>query len=202
MIVHDHSHGYRHNHRDSWRAGRARRARLGRSLLAGLVTLAGGVGLAACSSSSKVSAPPRSTTTLPPRTTHPRHPAPTFVPGQAILASSPSRYGTIVALVAGLGGVAVYAQAGETPQHIACLGACTQTWQPVGSVGTPRVLQAPGGPKTSLITTFTRPDGRSQVAYAGHPLYTYVGDRRAGQINGEGSLGFWFVVSPSGQLVR
>jgi predicted lipoprotein with Yx(FWY)xxD motif len=44
------------------------------------------------------------------------------------------------------------------------------------------------------------------VTYAGHPLYTYVGDRKAGQTNGQRSTAFgaaWYVLAPSGhQIVK
>jgi hypothetical protein len=33
----------------------------------------------------------------------------------------------------------------------------------------------------------------SQVAYNGHPLYTYSGDSAPGQANGEGFGNIWFV---------
>ena len=42
------------------------------------------------------------------------------------------------------------------------------------------------------------------MTYAGHPLYAYVGDSRAGQANGEGSKAFgaeWYVVNAKGKKV-
>jgi predicted lipoprotein with Yx(FWY)xxD motif len=46
--------------------------------------------------------------------------------------------------------------------------------------------------------------GRRQVTYAGHPLYRFAGDSRAGQVNGQGSNSFgaaWFVVGPRGAAI-
>jgi predicted lipoprotein with Yx(FWY)xxD motif len=42
------------------------------------------------------------------------------------------------------------------------------------------------GASASLIGTTARGDGGSQVTYAGHPLYYFVGDKAAGDVTGEG----------------
>ena len=50
-----------------------------------------------------------------------------------------------------------------------------------------------------------RADGKRQVTYAGHPLYTFAGDTKAGQTTGEGLTNFgasWDVVSASGRAVE
>jgi len=47
----------------------------------------------------------------------------------------------------------------------------------------------------------TRSDGSVQAVYAGHPLYTYVGDSAPGQANGNGlnlNGGLWHEVTASG----
>jgi hypothetical protein len=44
----------------------------------------------------------------------------------------------------------------------------------------------------------------SQLTYNGHPLYTFVNDKKPGDTNGEGVKAFggsWFAVSPSGSKV-
>ena len=51
----------------------------------------------------------------------------------------------------------------------------------------------------------TRSDGAKQLTYNGHPLYTFSGDGRAGDISGQGSSAFggrWYVVSPDGSAIR
>ena len=46
------------------------------------------------------------------------------------------------------------------------------------------------------LGSIERADGVKQAAYNGIPLYTFAGDSAAGDINGEGVGGVWFVVAP------
>jgi predicted lipoprotein with Yx(FWY)xxD motif len=55
--------------------------------------------------------------------------------------------------------------------------------------------------RTQHLTTLHRHDGRQQIAYYGHPLYTMSADTRPGQLEGEGFGGAWFAVSPTGKAV-
>jgi predicted lipoprotein with Yx(FWY)xxD motif len=83
-----------------------------------------------------------------------------------------------------------------------CYGACAAYWPPLIVSGKPR---AGTGAKASLLGRTKRTDGRWQVTYNRHPLYTYVGDTKAGQTNGEGLDDFgaeWDLVSPSGASVE
>ena len=84
----------------------------------------------------------------------------------------------------------------------ACYGACAAYWPPVLSTAKPR----PGkGVRASLLGFTKRTDGKRQVTYAGHPLYTFVGDKRATQTTGEGLTDFgaaWDVVSATGRAVE
>jgi predicted lipoprotein with Yx(FWY)xxD motif len=79
----------------------------------------------------------------------------------------------------------------------ACTDACAAAWPPLSNA-TPKVGK---GAKASLASTATRSDGKSQVIYNGHPLYTYAGDTKAGNTNGQGVNtfgGLWYVLSPTG----
>jgi predicted lipoprotein with Yx(FWY)xxD motif len=83
----------------------------------------------------------------------------------------------------------------------ACTGACAVNWPPLRSNGAPVVGS---GAHASLVGTTMRPDGKRQVTYNGHPLYTFVNDRKPGDTNGEGLAAFggsWFAVSPAGNQV-
>jgi predicted lipoprotein with Yx(FWY)xxD motif len=89
----------------------------------------------------------------------------------------------------------------DTGTESQCTGACATNWPPLAATGTPL---AGTGAKTALIGTTMRADGTSQVTYNGHPVYSFVGDQKAGQTSGEGVSAFgakWFAVSPSGKQV-
>jgi predicted lipoprotein with Yx(FWY)xxD motif len=84
----------------------------------------------------------------------------------------------------------------------ACYGACAQGWPPLLTTGTPT---AAAGVSASLLGTVKRTDGTVQVTYAGHPLYYFVADTKAGDIRGQNLHAFgadWYVVSPAGKKVE
>ena len=84
----------------------------------------------------------------------------------------------------------------------ACTGRCASFWPPLITSGKPL---ATAGAKTSLLATIKRADGRLQVTYNHHPLYTFVKDTRKGQTNGEEVDAFgaeWYVVSAAGAKVE
>jgi predicted lipoprotein with Yx(FWY)xxD motif len=83
-----------------------------------------------------------------------------------------------------------------------CSGGCATVWPPITVNGT---ATAGSGVSAKLIGTTMRPDGSSEVAYAGHPLYWYEGDTNPGDTNGEGLTDFggsWDTVSPAGNAVE
>jgi predicted lipoprotein with Yx(FWY)xxD motif len=82
-----------------------------------------------------------------------------------------------------------------------CYGQCASYWPPLLTSGSPR---ASGVVKASLLGTTKRKDGKLQVTYKGHPLYTFVGDKKAGQTTGEGSNASgakWYALAPSGATI-
>jgi predicted lipoprotein with Yx(FWY)xxD motif len=83
----------------------------------------------------------------------------------------------------------------------ACAGMCATFWPPLIAAGKPRVA---AGARAPLVGTTRRADGRLQVTYDHHPLYTFVKDVKNGQTNGEGVNAFgavWNAVSPAGAKV-
>ena len=83
-----------------------------------------------------------------------------------------------------------------------CTAACAQAWPPLTTTGAPK---ASGAVKSSLLGTATRADGSREVTYAGHPLYTYAGDTKPGQVTGEGSDSFgapWWTVTTAGRALQ
>lgn len=84
----------------------------------------------------------------------------------------------------------------------ACSGACATYWPPLLSSAKPRAAR---GARASLLGLSKRADGKRQVTYAGHPLYTFSLDKRAGQTTGEGLTDFggtWDAVAVSGRAVE
>ena len=83
----------------------------------------------------------------------------------------------------------------DTSTTSKCTGSCATYWPPVKGPATA------GSGVTGTLSTITRPDGSTQAAYDGHPLYTYAGDTAPGQANGNGknlSGGVWHEVTVSG----
>jgi predicted lipoprotein with Yx(FWY)xxD motif len=82
-----------------------------------------------------------------------------------------------------------------------CYGACATYWPPLLTTGKPL---ASGRVKSTLLGTTKRKDGKLQVTYKGHPLYTFLLDKKAGQTAGEGSKEFgasWYAIAPSGATI-
>ncbi|GAA3842952.1 hypothetical protein GCM10022403_088640 [Streptomyces coacervatus] len=82
------------------------------------------------------------------------------------------------------------------PSRWTCTGECVKTWIPVIVPDSVRTM----GIEKSLLGTVHR-DGRTQLTLAGWPLYRYVGDTAAGQLNGQGKDRQWYAVTPSGAKV-
>ncbi len=80
----------------------------------------------------------------------------------------------------------------------ACVGGCTRNWPPLTVDREPAVGDALD---PTLAGTIERPDGSQQATYGGHPLYTYARDGEAGDANGQGLGGAFFLVSPAGVAV-
>jgi hypothetical protein len=49
-----------------------------------------------------------------------------------------------------------------------------------------------------MISTAANPSGGSIVTYHGWPLHTYASDSGPGSASGQGIMGKWWVISPSG----
>lgn len=106
--------------------------------------------------------------------------------------------GTI--LVNGKGATLYLFQADKTSKST-CNGACAKQWPPLTVSGKPT---AGSGVDSAKLSTSTRSDGSHQVTYNGHPLYTFSGDTKAGQTNGQGLNAFgatWYVLGTDGKQI-
>jgi predicted lipoprotein with Yx(FWY)xxD motif len=80
-----------------------------------------------------------------------------------------------------------------------CYGACAGVWPPVLTEGAP---QSGEGASSSKLGTTKRKDGTMQVTYAGHPLYTYVADKKPGEANGHDFSSYgaqWYALKGNGE---
>jgi predicted lipoprotein with Yx(FWY)xxD motif len=77
-----------------------------------------------------------------------------------------------------------------------CGGDCATNW-PAYTAAEPLTLPDGVDGELTLVDT---PDGAKTVAYNGIPLYYFAGDTEAGQTNGQGVGGVWWVVAPGQQF--
>ena len=81
-----------------------------------------------------------------------------------------------------------------------CDGACAQTWPPVlvdkGWTRRARISTARCSARSCAATA------RRQLVAGQWPLYTFSGDTKPGDVNGEGSGGVWFAVGTNAKLVK
>jgi predicted lipoprotein with Yx(FWY)xxD motif len=157
---------------------------------------------AACGSSSTAataaSSPTPASPSVAPVVSPSANPTPAVATGTTIDVGG-TRLGQV--LVDGKGRT-LYLFAADSGGKSACnSSACVQYWPPVLTTGAP---QAGQGVTSSLLSTTTRQDGTIEVTYAGHPLYYFISDKKAGDVTGQGINGFgapWYVVSPSGMQI-
>jgi predicted lipoprotein with Yx(FWY)xxD motif len=90
-------------------------------------------------------------------------------------------------------GMTLYHLSGEQNGKFICTStACTGVWHPL----TLPAGSTPSGEVASL-STVKRPDGTTEVAYKGTPLYTFASDRQPGETKGQGvkDVGTWSAVT-------
>ncbi|MDQ2743512.1 MAG: hypothetical protein M3Z66_14640, partial [Chloroflexota bacterium] len=74
-------------------------------------------------------------------------------------------------------------------QPLQCTAKCLNNWTPL-SVGTAATDAVEGAGVTGIFQVVARPDGINQVNYGEAPLYTFNGDKAAGDIHGQGIHAF------------
>ena len=158
---------------------------------------------AACGDDSTASTP----TTAPTQASSPAVASPTSAPTQAasptaapttpaaiaattLKTGSSSSLGTVIT---DANGMTLYTFNNDTtPGKSSCNAGCAPTWPPVVVTDTPTKASGISGD----VTTITRDDGTTQVAYGGKPLYRFAGDTKPGDTNGQGIGNIWFVAKP------
>jgi predicted lipoprotein with Yx(FWY)xxD motif len=86
-----------------------------------------------------------------------------------------------------LKGKTLYSLSVETKGKFTCTGTCLASWKPLL---VPKGVKPKGPVK---LGTVMRPNGKTQVTYKGRPLYSFNGDVKSGEANGEGikDVGTW-----------
>jgi predicted lipoprotein with Yx(FWY)xxD motif len=79
-----------------------------------------------------------------------------------------------------------------------CHHGCARVWPPAIATGRPN---AGHGVLPGTLTRTRRRNNTYQLVYEGHPLYRMDADVNPGDMKGEGFLGTWWVVSPSGDKI-
>ncbi|MCP8466967.1 hypothetical protein NK553_23715 [Pseudomonas sp. ZM23] len=69
-----------------------------------------------------------------------------------------------------------------------CNGSCAQNWPPL--------MASVDAKAKGDWTLIKRDDGSVQWAYMGKPLYTFVQDKKAGDMAGDGKMGVWHMARP------
>ncbi len=147
--------------------------------------LAAALVLAACGGGGSYSAPTVAAVTTPTPSPAPSTTAASTTLATATLLGSPGFVDP--------SGRTTYVLSNDTTTSLACTVAsgCTGVWP---------IVAPPSTALTTGFTVYVRSDnGVMQLAYNGHPLYTYAGDSAAGQVNGNGIVSFggtWTVTRP------
>jgi len=103
--------------------------------------------------------------------------------GPIVAAVSSPTFGMVLT---GPNGLTLYTHAGDSATSSTCTGGCATAWPPLAATGQPTA----GASVTGQLGTITRGDGTTQVTYAGMPLYYWQGDKKAGDVTGDGVDGF------------
>jgi len=75
----------------------------------------------------------------------------------------------------------------------ACMGGCLEKWPIFYDENAAASMP---GTDPEDFGTLTRSDGKMQTTFRGYPLYYFFKDMAAGDENGEGMKGVWYMVDP------
>ncbi|TLS43593.1 hypothetical protein FE633_24825 [Streptomyces montanus] len=86
------------------------------------------------------------------------------------------------------------------PMKSNCVGECLEKWpvvEPVDAADTKGIDNKNDGRRGYVV--LNRPDGLKQQSIDCWPLYTFAGDKKPGDTNGQGVGGTWYAISPEGK---
>jgi predicted lipoprotein with Yx(FWY)xxD motif len=167
--------------------------------LAGLAGMAAALLVAsACSSKTNTASGGTATSGASTATTASAQAGSRAATGGAMISTTKGSLGTFLVDAQGR---TLYLFAADTSTTSTCYDACATYWPPALTSGKPT---AGSGVDSSKLGTTTRKDGSLQVTYGGHPLYTFLKDKKSGDTTGQGSNNFnakWWVVGTDGNAI-
>src|SRR5262245_5292041 len=95
-------------------------------------------------------------------------------------------------------GFTVYGFKNDSDGTSTCTDACAENWPAV----TTESEELPAGLDSQVFSVVEGADEIYQLKAGDWPLYTFSGDAAAGDTNGQGQGGVWFVVAPDGTLIE
>ncbi len=103
-------------------------------------------------------------------------------------------------ILVGEDGMTLYVFMKDSPGVSTCTGACATLWPPeqisIGSIPT----VDPG--VTAKVDFLVVSDETAMITINGMPVYNYSLDKLPGDVLGQGFKGNWYVMSPSGALIK
>jgi predicted lipoprotein with Yx(FWY)xxD motif len=103
---------------------------------------------------------------------------------------------TLGAYLTGADGMTLYIFKNDSADTSTCADACAAKWPPLTVEAGESAVAGKG--VSGELGTITRADGTTQVTYDHQPLYYYADDAAAGDTNGQGIGGVWFVAPAGG----
>jgi predicted lipoprotein with Yx(FWY)xxD motif len=103
-------------------------------------------------------------------------------------------------IVVGANGMSVYFFTKDVKDSgkSACEGACMTLWPAVTTTSDKPAVEG----VTGTIGTIPAADGKKQVTINGLPVYFFAQDTAAGDVKGQGYNNSWYLVSPSGDMIK
>ncbi len=92
-------------------------------------------------------------------------------------------------------GLTLYHFTADPKGKATCTGACAKVWP---QLFVPKGDKVKGPKGLKGLSTIAAGHGHRQVSFDGVALYTFAGDKKKGQIHGQGVEGDWFAVLKSG----
>lgn len=96
-------------------------------------------------------------------------------------------------------GMTLYGFTNDTDGTSTCTEECAERWP---ALAVEEGFAVADGLDAGVFSTTERPDGALQLVAGDWPLYLFADDSAPGDVNGQGAGDVWFVVSPSGELIR